>query len=133
MGRSLVLGLGVAAGIAFGATPAAAQVDIGVWTPNGGGRVVVGAPRVYYPAPVYVYPGPRVYIVERHHYPRRFPPGRARGHYGSGKGYYFDHPRYVSRRYVSRGYGSRAYRDDRFVRSYDRYSRDDGRRRRGRR
>jgi hypothetical protein len=125
MGRYLVMALGVAAGIVLGAGPAAAQVDIGVWTPNGGGRVVLGAPRVYYPAPVYVYPGPRPYIVERHYYPypRRFPPGRARGHYKAGKGYYYDYPRYAAR----------GYRDDRYVRQYDRDRPDDRRRRRGRR
>ena len=128
MGRYLVMALGVATGIVLGATPAAAQVDIGVWTPNGGGRVVLGTPPVYYPAPVYVYPDPRVYIVQRHYYPRRFPPGRARGHYKYGKGFYHGYPPYGSRRYVTRG-----YREDRFVRQYDRYGRYGGRRGRGRR
>ena len=89
MGRYLVWALGVGTGIVLGTTAAAAQtrVDISVFTPNVGARVIVGSPRVYVPAPVYVEPvyviQPRVY-VERDYYYRPYVvrpiPGWARGH-----------------------------------------------------
>ena len=126
MGRCLAMVLAVGVGMVLGATPAAAQVDVGVWTPNGGARVIVGAPRVYYPAPVYVYREPRVIIVEPGFYPRRFAPGRARGHARGharfGRDSYYAYPRY----------SSRVHRSDRYVRPYYRDSRYDGRPGRGR-
>lgn len=139
MGRNLVWALGIGAGIALSAAPAAAQVDIGVWTPNGGGRVVVGAPPVYYPPavvypePVYVYPEPvyvarpRVYVVERDYYYYRPHPGRglARGHYKHGK---------YAPAYAYRSYPQRVYRADPYRRVYYNDRRDDRRGdRRGRR
>lgn len=85
MRRYFVWALGAGFGIALSAAPAVAQthVDIGVWTPNGGGRVVLGSPRVFVREPRVVYvprprrvvyasaprvvyvPAPRVYVVER--------------------------------------------------------------------
>ncbi len=82
MGRYLLWALGLGCGVVLSAAPAAAQVDIGVWTPNGGGRVVLGSPRVYYPAPVYVYREPPIYVVPPDYYyrPYRGRHGWARGH-----------------------------------------------------
>ena len=101
MGRYVLWALGVVLGIALSAAPAAAQVDIGVWTPNGGGRVVLGGPvyypaPVYYPPPVYVYPAPRVYVDPFYYRPyfrrgpvRGYPPGQVkkfgRSYYGSSR------------------------------------------------
>jgi hypothetical protein len=108
--------------MALGATPAAAQVDVGVWTPNGGGRVVLGGP-TYYPAPVYapvyepvyVYPQPRVVVVERDYYyrPYRVKPGRAFGHYRHGRYARAYYPRASRVVYVDK----RHYRGDRYYRS----------------
>jgi hypothetical protein len=76
MGRYLAWAFGVGLAVAAFATPAAAQthVDVGVWLPNVGARVVVGRPRVYAPPPVYV--------VQRDDYRWR---GRGPG-WGRGKG-----------------------------------------------
>jgi hypothetical protein len=82
MGRSVAWALGVGLGLVLSAAPAAAQthINVGVWTPNVGAHVVVGAPRVYAPRPVYI-AQPRVYVVERdHRYGRGRPPGRGWGH-----------------------------------------------------
>jgi len=139
MGRYFGWALGVGFGIALSATPAAAQVDIGVWTPNGGGRVVLGAPRVYYPEPVYVYQEPvyvypapvyavrpRVY-VERDYYYRPYygrpVPGwaRGRGHKGGkfARAYYDPYP---TRAYRSNVYARPNYRDN-YYRTAERYRR----------
>jgi hypothetical protein len=142
MGRYFVWALVVGFGIVLSATPAAAQVDIGVWTPNGGGRVVLGAPRVYYPEPVYVYQEPvyvypepvyvvrpRVY-VERDYYYRpyygRSVRGWDRGHGHKGgkfaRAYYNPYPSRVYRSNVyrqSNGYG-RPYSRDNYYRTADR-------------
>jgi hypothetical protein len=137
MGRDLVGALGLGVVIAMSAAPAAAQVDIGVWTGHGGGRVIVGSPRVYVPAPVYVPPpvyvpapvyvepayvyAPRVYVEPDYYYYRSFPPGLARGHYKNkhARGYYAP-------------YASRVYRADVYARPYyrDNYYRNDRYRRR---
>ena len=93
MGRYVLWALGVVLAIALSAAPAAAQVDIGVWTPNGGGRVVLGGPvyypaPVYYPPPVYVYPAPRVYVDPFYYRPhlRRGPVrGYSRGYAKFGR------------------------------------------------
>jgi hypothetical protein len=126
MGRFLIMAVAVGIGMALGATPAAAQVDIGVWTPNGGGRVVLGSPRIYYPPPVHVYREPRVYIVERPYYPRFRPGwarGYARGHGRVGRDADYGYPRYASR----------VYRVDRYDRPYSRDARYERRPGRGRR
>jgi hypothetical protein len=111
MGRYLVLAVGVTCVIALNAAPAAAQVDIGVWTPRGGGRVIVGSPRIYYPPPVYVYREPPIYAVRPYYprYPRPRGRGWARGHarryaavgpvYYSGDRYGYGRPRYSDRVY----------------------------------
>jgi hypothetical protein len=121
MGRYLVWALALAAWTVLSATPAAAQVGVGVWTPNGGAGVVLGAPPVYYPPPVYAYPPP-VYVVPGAHYYgfyRPFPvrPGWAYGpmryqarfprpsYYGYPS-YYYRSPRY----YGYTPYAGRAYR-----------------------
>jgi hypothetical protein len=115
-------------GFALSASPAAAQVDIGVWTPNGGGRVVLGSPRVYYPPPVYVYPAPRVYVdpydpyYYRPYY-RPVPRGYGRGYVNFGRSHY-GYPRYSNRLYRGNPYGRSYYRDDRYYRGGgDRYRR----------
>ena len=122
MGRYVLWALGVVVGFALSASPAAAQVDIGVWTPNGGGRVVLGSPRVYYPPPVYVYPPPRVYVdpydpyYYRPYY-RPVPRGYGRGYVNFGRSYY-GYPRYSNRPYRGNAYGRPFYRDDRSYRDY---------------
>jgi hypothetical protein len=81
MRRGLKWVLGASAAVAVSATTATAQthVDVGIWTPNGGGRVVIGSPRVYVPAPVYRAPE-TVYVVEREHrHGHGKPHGRAWG------------------------------------------------------
>ncbi len=118
MGRYFAWALGVGFGIALSATPAAAQthVDIGIWTPNGGGRVVLGSPRVYVPPPVYVV-RPRVLVVERDYYrPYRRPVRgweRGHGHRNArfARAYYDPYPGRVYRADV---YGRPHYRDDRY-------------------
>ena len=124
MGRYLVLALGVGFGLALNASPAAAQthVDIGVFTPTVGARVVVGAPRVYVPGPVVYAPRPRVVYAPRVIYapPPRvvYVPSRV---YVVERGYRHDRGRHVGwdrhprGRYVraAHGYG---YRDDRYRR-----------------
>src|SRR5918993_663305 len=128
MRRYVLCALGLAFGIALSASPAAAQVDIGVWTPNGGGRVVLGSPRVYYPPPVYVYPAPRVYVdpYDYRPYYRPVPRGHGRGFVGFGRPYY-GHPRYSDRFYRGNAYGRSYYRGDRYYRGGgDRYYRGGG-------
>ena len=143
MGRYLVWALGLAASTVLSAAPAAAQVDIGVYTPHGGGRVVLGAPPVYYPPPAYVYPPP-VYVVPGAHfygyyspYPAR--PGWAYGHlrnqarfaqpyyYGYPRSYgyrpYYGYPPYAGRAYRGNGYPGPALRGDYYSRGYGRYRR----------
>jgi hypothetical protein len=123
MGRYLVSVLGLAAWALLSAAPAAAQVDIGVWTPNGGGRVVLGAPPVYYPPPAYVYPPP-VYVPGAHFYGyyRPYPvrPGWAYGpmryqarfprpyYYGYPR--YYGYPPYAGQAYRTYGYPGPTYR-----------------------
>lgn len=80
MGRRLswALGMGVVAVLSAAPVSAQTSIDVGVWTPNVGGRVVIGQPRVVYappPRPVYVAPE-RVVVVERDVHDR----GRHRGH-----------------------------------------------------
>jgi hypothetical protein len=122
MGRYVLCALGVVLGIALSGSPAAAQVDIGVWTPNGGGRVVLGGPRVYYPPPVYVYPSPRVYVDPFYYRPyvRPFPRGYGRGYVNFGRPYY-GYPRFSDRFYRGNAYGRPFYRDNRFYRGAGRY------------
>lgn len=138
MGRYFVWALGLSSAvIALGATPAAAQVDIGVYTPNIGAQVVVGSPRVYVPAPVYVpppvyYPAPvyvepyyvaprayfpRDYYYSRDYYYRPYAYGFARGHYKNrfGRAYYAPYP---SRVYRADVYGRPYYRGDRYGRRW---------------
>ena len=121
MRRYVLWALGIVLGVALSASPAAAQVDVGVWTPNGGGRVVLGAPPVYYPppAPVYVYPAP-VYVDPYYYRPyyRPVPRGYGRGYVNFGRQYY-RYPRYYQDRfYRGNAYGRSYYRDDRGYRGY---------------
>ena len=118
MGRCVLWALGIVFGLALSASPAAAQVDVGVWTPNGGGRVILGAPRVYYPPPpVYVYPAP-VYVDPYYYRPyyRPYP----RGYVNFGRPYYgrsyYGYSRYPNRYYRGNTYGRSYYRDDRSYR-----------------
>jgi hypothetical protein len=119
MRRYVLWALGIVFGVALGASPAAAQVDIGVWTPSGGGRVVLGAPPVYYPppAPVYVYPAP-VYVDPYYYYRpyyRPMPRGYGRAYGNVGRSYY-GHPRYQGRSYRGNAYGRPYYRGDPYYR-----------------
>ncbi len=99
MGRYLGWAIGLGLVLAASATPASAQVDVGVWLPNVGARVVVGQPRVYAPR---VYAPPPVVVVRDDYRWRgnRGPdwnrgrgwkngkgPKWNRGYYGSGYGY----------------------------------------------
>ena len=122
MRRYVLWALGIVLGFALSASPAAAQVDIGVWTPNGGGRVVVGAPPVYYPPPpVYVYPAP-VYVDPYYYRPyyRPVPRGYGRGYVNFGRPYYgrsyYGYSRYPDRYYRGNAYGQSYYRNDRSYR-----------------
>ena len=104
-------------------------VDVGVWTPRGGGRVVVGGAPVYggpvyggpvYGVPVYrrpvyrpVYVAPPVYVVQPYYRHDRgkhrgwakkgYAPYGAYGPYQADRYYggsgYYEAPRYVSRDY----------------------------------
>jgi hypothetical protein len=136
MGRCVLWALGIVLGFALSASPAAAQVDIGVWTPNGGGRVVVGAPPVYYPPPpVYAYPAP-VYVDPYYYRPyyryRPVPRGYGRGYVNFGRSYY-GYPRYNQNRvYRGNAYGRSYYQDNRSYRG-DRSYRGGGDRSRRRR
>lgn len=134
MGRYLVWALGLVVWTVLSAAPAAAQVEVGVWTPNAGGRVVLGAPRVYYPAPVYGYPQPRVYVPRDYYYPLYpgyYPPypgprGFAIGHFRRHARFarpYYGYPVYPVRPYGVGGYGGPYYRSDRYYRGGDRYRR----------
>jgi hypothetical protein len=122
MGRYVLWALGVLFGIALSVSPAAAQVDVGVWTRHGGGRVVLGAPRVYYPPPVYVYPSAPVYVDPFYYRPyvRPFPRGYGRGFTTFGRSYY-GYPRFSDRFYRGYTYGRPFYRDNRFYRGGGRY------------
>ena len=61
MGRYFTWALGATVALGLSTTSAAAQsrIDVGVWLPNVGARVVVGAPRVVVVAP------PRYVVVQR--------------------------------------------------------------------
>ena len=93
MGRYFACALGIGCALAINVAPAAAQthVDIGVFLPNVGARVVVGRPRVYVPPPVYA---PRVVVVERDY---RHDRGRHRGWDKRDRGR-FDRDSYYSSR-----------------------------------
>jgi hypothetical protein len=94
MERSFKFGLKTAAlaasaALALTAAPAAAQthVDVGVWLPNVGARVVVGAPPpVYVPAPVYAPVYPPAYPVAYPVYGAPYPVYGAYPAYGWGPG-----------------------------------------------
>lgn len=62
MGRYFGWAIGLGLVLAASAAPASAQtrVDVGVWLPNVGARVVVGQPRVYAPR---IYAPPPVVVV----------------------------------------------------------------------
>jgi hypothetical protein len=109
---------------------ASAQVDVGVWTPGGGGRVVIGGGPVYHPAPAPVYyppvyyPAAPVYVAPRPIYRPYYRPyyrayyparpvyvvpgyrhdrGRHLGWYKNGKAYRgYGNSRYYDRRYDGR-------------------------------
>jgi hypothetical protein len=124
MGRCVLWALGIVFGLALSASPVAAQVDVGVWTPNGGGRVILGAPRVYYPPPpVYVSPAP-VY-VDPYYYYRPYYRSYPRGYVNFGRPYY-GYSRYPGRSYRGNAYGRSYYRDDRYYRGGDRNYRRGG-------
>ena len=66
MTRTVVcaLSLGALALLVPANTSAQTRIDVGVWTPGGGGRVVIGGSPVYRaPRPVIVAPAP-VYVVQ---------------------------------------------------------------------
>jgi hypothetical protein len=131
MGRCVLWALGIVFGLALSASPVAAQVDVGVWTPNGGGRVILGAPPVYYPPPpVYAYPTP-VYVDPYYYYRPYYRP-YPRGYVNFGRPYY-GYSRYPGRSYRGNAYGRSYYRNDRYYRGADRYYRGGGGRSRGRR
>lgn len=115
MTRKLVcsLALGALALLVPATGSAQAFVDVGMWTPGGGGRVVIGGPPVYrvpvYAAPVYrapiyrapirrpIYVAPPVYVVQPYYGRDR---GRHRGWSRRGPqayvvGPYYDAPRYA--------------------------------------
>ena len=102
-------------------------VDVGVWTPGGGGRVVVGGAPVYgvpvYGAPVYgvpvyrrpvyrpVYVAPPVYVVQPYY---RHDRGKHRGWAKKGYAPYGAYGPYHADRYYG---GSGYYDEPRYVRS----------------
>jgi hypothetical protein len=60
-------------------------IDVGVWTPGGGGRVVVGGPPVVYRAPRAVYvPARPIRVVQPYYRPL---PGRRVGWAKKNRGY----------------------------------------------
>lgn len=110
MGRYFGWAIGLGLVLAASASPASAQtrVDVGVWLPNIGARVVVGQPRVYAPR---VYVPPPVVVVHDDDY--RWRGNRGPGwNRGKGKG-----PKWARDRY----YG---YDDRRFGRAEREYERD---------
>jgi hypothetical protein len=125
MGRYLGWAIGLGLVLAATAAPASAQVDVGVWLPNGGARVVVGQPRVYSPR---VYAPPVVVVRDDYRWNGNRGRGwkngkgpkwardRYYGNYGYGPGYYGYDPRWDGR-------AAREYRRD--VQRADReYQRD---------
>ena len=81
---------------------ASAQVDVGVWTSGGGGRVVIGGGPVYYPEPYYAdpyYPDP--YYARPVYVPARPVYVAPRPYYRPYYGRYYAAPRPV---YVVPGY-----------------------------
>ncbi|HEY6506548.1 MAG TPA: hypothetical protein VIY56_00960 [Vicinamibacterales bacterium] len=81
------LSLGALALLAPTASSAQTFVDVGVWTPNGGGRVVVGGAPVYRsPRPVYI-PAPPVRVVQVVQPYYRHDRGRHVGWGKKGRGY----------------------------------------------
>lgn len=99
------------------------HVDVGVWTPAGGGRVVVGNGPVYYPGPYYGAPvyAPPVYAAPVY-VPPVYVPARPvyvapRPYYRPYYGRYYAAPRPV---YVVPGYrNGKTYRAHGNVRYYD--------------
>ena len=85
MGRKWIWIVAAALGLAFYATPAAAQVSVavGIGTPHIGARVVVGAPPVYVVDPYYYAP----YYEPYYYYPYAVPYGRV--YYRTRPGYYY--------------------------------------------
>lgn len=79
MGRHVGWAIGLGLVLAASAAPASAQtrVDVGVWLPNVGARVVVGQPRVYAPR-VYV-PPPVVVVRDDYRWRGNRGPGWNRG------------------------------------------------------
>ena len=81
------------------------HVDVGVWTPGGGGRVVIGGGPVYYPAPYYeapvYYPPAPVYYPPPAYYPAQPVYAAPRAYYRPYYGRYYAAPRPV---YVVPGY-----------------------------
>lgn len=106
---------------------ASAQVDVGVWTPRGGGRVVVGGGPVYYPAPVYVpgapvyVPAAPVYVAPRPYYRPYYRP-RYRAYYPARPVYVVPAPRFDRGRHLGWHKNGKAYR------GYDNHRHHDGRR-----
>jgi len=113
MTRNIACSLALGALALLVPTTGSAQtfVDVGVWTPGGGGRVVIGGAPVYgvpvyhapvYRAPVYrpVYVAPPVYVVQPYY---RYDRGRHRGWAKKGYAPYGPYAPYAA--YAPAAYG----------------------------